>query len=350
MTGTDQPLRIGILSFAHPHVAGYARALRAHDAQVFGTDTGHYDPGTVRGRDLAAQIEVEYLDDVDAVLARHPDAVVVTAENAAHADLARRAIDSGAAVLCEKPLTTDIGSAVQLVAAAEAAGVLLMTAYPVRFAPSFRRLVASVRGGELGEIVAISGSNNGKIPLAERSWFTDRDRAGGGALIDHVVHCADLIDELLGEQAQDVFASVNRVLHADRGVTVETGGVVSISYPSGVIATIDCSWSQPDTAATWGGLTLEVHGTAGSIRIDPFADHLGGFDADGAVWAPYGVDLDQLLIDEFIAAIRAGRRPMPDGHAGLRSLAIVDAAQRSLNEGRPVSLAALPNARATRQK
>jgi len=338
MSTVDRPLRIGVLSFAHPHIEAYAHALRAHDVEVFGTDVGSFDAGTVRGRELAERMGVEYLDDVDAVLDRRPDAVIVTAENAQHAELALRAIEAGAHVLCEKPLTTSIDSAVGLVAAAEEAGVRLMTAYPVRFAPSFRALVQTARRGDLGEIVAITGTNNGRIPLGDRSWFTDADRAGGGALVDHVVHCADLIDELLGEPAADVFATANRVLHADRGVQVETGGVVSISYPSGVIATIDCSWSQPDNADTWGGLTLEVHGTEGSMRIDPFADHVGGFDADGGVWSPFGVDLDQLLIDEFLAAVRESRDPRPDGRVGVRTLAIVDAAQRSLAVQAPVAL------------
>lgn len=333
----DRDLSVGILSFAHPHVEAYAHALHARGIEVFGTDLGDVDDGTIRGHDLAARMGVEYLDDVDAVLERRPDAVIVTAENADHARLAHRAIRAGAHVLCEKPLTDDLRSAVELVDAAEAAGLYLMTAYPVRFAPSFRALVGAVRRGDLGDIVSIFGTNNGQMPSG-RSWFTEQERAGGGAIIDHVVHCADLLDELLGESALEVFATANRVLHADKGVSVETGGVVSVVYPSGVIATIDCSWSQPDCAATWGGLTLEVHGTRGSMRIDPFAEHVDGYDSAGAVWAPFGIDLDQLLIDEFLAAIRESRVPRPDGRVGVRTLAIVDAAQRSLATGAPAAL------------
>lgn len=330
-------LRVGILSFAHPHVEAYASALRTRGVEIFGTDLGGTDDGTLRGRELAAQMGVEYLESVEAVLDRCPDAVIVAAENAHHADLAHRALEAGAHVLCEKPLTDGIRSAVDLVSAAKAAGRHLMTAYPVRFAPSFRALVVAVRRGDLGEIVSISGTNNGQMPSG-RSWFTDQDRAGGGALVDHVVHCADLIDELLGEPADEVYATANRVLHAHEGVSVETGGVVSVAYPSGVIAVIDCSWSQPDNAATWGGLTLEVHGTLGSMRIDPFADHVGGCDDAGEVWAPFGADLDQLLIDEFLATVQDPDALRLDGRAGLRTLAIVDAAQRSLAAGLPVLL------------
>ncbi|MFB6610050.1 Gfo/Idh/MocA family protein [Agromyces sp. NPDC056379] len=334
MSRTTEPLRIGILSFAHPHVEAYARALVARGIEVVGTDLPPYDAGTQRGAELAARLGIEYLDDVDAVLARAPHGVIVTAENVRHRELVLAAIGAGAHVLCEKPIATEVGDALAMVDAAEAAGVSLMTAYPVRFAPSFRELVARVRAGQLGELVAVSGTNNGKIPL-DRSWFTSGAAAGGGALVDHVVHCADLLDELLGEPAQEVYATANRILHADRGVEVETGGVVSIAYPSGVIATIDCSWSQPDTASTWGGLTLEVHGTRGSMRIDPFAAHVSGYGEGGATWDAFGTDLDQLMVDEFLGAIRESRAPRPDGSVGVRTLAIVDAAQRSVRSGLP---------------
>ncbi|WP_022889703.1 Gfo/Idh/MocA family protein [Agromyces italicus] len=334
MNRTTEPLRIGILSFAHPHVEAYARSLLARGVEVFGTDLTPYDAGTQRGAELAERLGIEYLDDVDAVLARAPHGVIVTAENARHRELALAAFAAGAHVLCEKPIATEPADALAMVEAADAAGVTLMTAYPVRFAPSFRELVARVRAGQFGEILAVSGTNNGKIPL-DRSWFTNEAAAGGGALVDHVVHCADLLDELLGETAQEVYATANRILHADRGVEVETGGVVSIAYPSGVIATIDCSWSQPDSAATWGGLTLEVHGTRGSMRIDPFAAHISGYGTGGATWDAFGSDLDELMIDEFLGAVGDSRAPVPDGSVGVRTLAVVDAAKRSVRSGLP---------------
>lgn len=334
------PLTIGIISFAHPHAESYARALLARGARVLATDpqerTDAVDhPPTVglRGADLAARLGIDYHDTVETLLAAGPDAVIVATENALHRRYAEQALRAGVPVLCEKPLATTIEDAVALIEAADAAGVPLLTAYPVRFAPQLRELVGRVRAGELGTIVAINGTNTGKLP--GRPWFTDPALAGGGALMDHVVHCADLVDVLLGESASEVYARANRILHA--GVATETGGLVSIAYPSGVIATIDCSWSQPDSAPTWGGLTLEVHGTAGSMRVDPFAEHIAGYDADGALVEPVGADLDGLLIDAFLAAIARGSTAPadPDGRVGLRSFAVADAARRSAASGRP---------------
>ncbi|UFU06446.1 Gfo/Idh/MocA family protein [Ruania halotolerans] len=335
-------LTVAILSFAHPHVHGYAAYLTSHEGiRVIGTDTGIPDPGTLRGADLADQLGITYFPDVASVLAEAPDAVVICSENAAHRELTEQALAAGAHVLCEKPLATTDEDAAAMISAAGRAGRILMTAYPVRFSPVFADLVARHRAGQLGQILSIHGTNNGKMPRpGERSWFTDPARSGGGALMDHVVHVADLLDELLGETAADVHAAANQIMHADAGV--ETGGVVSVRYPSGVIAQIDCSWSLPDSAPTWGGLTLEVQGTRGSIRIDPFAGHVAGYDADGAMWQPYGADLDARMIAAFLTAVRTGTQPQPDGAVGARTLAIVTAAQRSVASGRPEAVLPTP--------
>jgi predicted dehydrogenase len=207
----------------------------------------------------------------------------------------------------------------------------------VRFSPTFQQTVRAIRAGEIGDVLAIRGTNNGKLP-SDRAWFVDPAESGGGALVDHVVHCAQLIDELLGTSPESVRAVGNRVFHADRDLRVETGGVVSLTYPGNVIASIDCSWSWPDSAPNWGGLTLDVVGTEGSIRIAPFIEHVGGYDSDGAVWHDYGPDLDRLMIAEFVDAVRNGRAAVPDGRSGLRTLAIVDAALRSADTAVPVRL------------
>ncbi|HLS15439.1 MAG TPA: Gfo/Idh/MocA family oxidoreductase [Beutenbergiaceae bacterium] len=333
-------LTVGLLSFAHSHAFSYAAALSADPTiELITTDTGVYDDGTVRGEELAEQLGVTYLPDVDAVLARRPDAVVIAGENAEHRDLTERAIAAGAHVLCEKPLATTDADAAAMVAAAEAAGVILMTAYPVRFSSSFTELLGRVRSGQLGTIFAIHGTNNGKMPLAMRSWFTDPERSGGGALVDHVVHVADMVDALLGEPAEQVYAATNHILRAEAGRDVETGGVVSVRYPSGALATIDCSWSVPESAPGWGGLTLEVHGTAGSVRIDPFAAKVQGYDSQGMFQAPFGANTDARMVAEFLDAVRTGRQPQPDGAVGARTLGIVTAAQRSARSGKPEALA-----------
>jgi 1,5-anhydro-D-fructose reductase (1,5-anhydro-D-mannitol-forming) len=332
MTGPESSkMKVAVLSFAHGHAEGYIRHLKLRDdIELVGCDpdgTWSLDDGA-RGQELADEWGVAYLDTYEKVLDWGPDAAVICSENAKHRKLVEQAAAAGAHILCEKPLATTTADAEAMLYAVDRAGVALMIAFPVRFAPSFVELKSQVQAGLLGDVLAVLGTNNGKIP-SERRWFTDPALSGGGSLVDHVVHCADLLDSLLEQPATSVRAVSNRILHAETGVQVETGGLVTITYESGVIATIDCSWSQPISAPSWGGLTLEVLGTKGSVKISPFASHVGGYGAAGAIWLPLGTDLDGKMIDEFLDGVREGRQPQPDGGAGLRTVTIMNAAQLS---------------------
>ncbi|WP_341935991.1 Gfo/Idh/MocA family oxidoreductase [Microbacterium sp. LWO14-1.2] len=329
------PLRIAVLSFAHTHALSYVHALQTMPGiELIATDPdGATAPDdALRGADLATELGVSYVDDYDAAFAWKPDAVVIAAENSRHRELVERAASAGAHVLCEKPLATTVDDAVAMQRACDEAGVMLMVAYPVRFSPVVRDALAELRAGRLGRILSVTGVNNGKLP-GDRAWFTDPDLAGGGALVDHVVHCADLLDELLGERASSVRAVSNGILHAQRDLAVETGGLVTIGYPSGVIATIDCSWSWPMSSPTWGGVTLQVVAERGTVTVSPFAKGVAGHDASGETWTPVGADLDALLLDEFVAAVREGRQPQPDAGVGIRTVEIVKAAQASAASG-----------------
>ncbi len=335
-------LRVGLASFAHVHASGYARLLAQRpdvDLVASDPDVRGEDDGQARGSELAAELGVRHVAGYDELFAQDLDAVVVCTENSRHRVVVEQAAAAGVHVLCEKPLATTLEDAAAMRAACDRAGVVLMTAYPVRFHPGFRKLRESVRRGDLGRVLAITGTNNGQAPIASRRWFVDPDLAGGGALMDHTVHLADLLDDLLDHQPRSVYAQVNRIVHA-ADVEVETGGLVALTYPDGVVATIDCSWSAPASYPGWGGLTLTVEGERGSVTLDAFAERLEVFDdqAGGLRWQPYGADLDALMLQEFLGAVREERVPQPDGGVGYRTLQVVRAAYASAASGRSVQL------------
>lgn len=340
----ERMLRVGILSFAHVHAATYATLLRDWPGVELLTadpDAATAPAEELRGSKLARSLGVNHVDTYEQLFAWHPDAVIVTSENARHRPLVEAAAAAGAAVLCEKPLATTLADGRAMKAACEAAGVTLMMAFPVRFSPAFGQLREAVAGGMLGTLLAATGTNNGKIPVGERAWFTDPELSGGGAMVDHIVHVADLLAVLTGLRPRSVRAVSNRILHVDKpSVRAETGGLVTVSYEGGFVATIDCSWSQPDHAPTWGGLTLQVVGSAGIADIDPFAQHVGGFaeSGPGGLHLNYGVNTDSILLAEFLGAVRAGSQPQPDATAGLDTLRIVLAAQESAHIGSVVAL------------
>lgn len=335
----EQPLKVAVMSFAHTHARGYVSLLQeAEGVSVLTADPGPHPAGELRGRELAEELGVDYVDTFDELLAWTPDAVVITSENARHRELVELAAAAGADILCEKPLATTLEDGLAIQKAVEGANVMLMVAFPVRFASTFQKLKAAHHNGALGELVSVRGSNNGKLPSV-RSWFTDPALSGGGALVDHVVHIADLIEGLMGANPVSVTAVVNQKLHSERA-QAETAGLVTISYDNGVIAGIDCSWSLPNTAPTWGGVKLSVAGTSGTAEIDFFGPRARGIDAvtGNPIELPYGPNFDDALLKTFINGVREGAQPQPDVNVGLKTLRIVLAAQKSASTGKTISI------------
>ncbi|MET3806358.1 putative dehydrogenase [Nakamurella sp. UYEF19] len=340
--GDGRALKVGLLSFAHVHAAGYAGLLQARpdiDLLVADPEAGGAPSGELRGSAMADGLGVDLVDSYDELFDWGPDAVVVCAETSRHRPLVEWAAAAGVHVLCEKPLATSLVDARAMIEACTAGGVQLMTAYPVRFHPGFRALRDQVRSGALGKVFAATGTNNGQAPIASRRWFVDAELAGGGSLMDHTVHLADLLDDLLGSPAQSVYAQVNNIVHGDE-VDVETGGLVVVTYQDGTVATIDCSWSAPRSYPAWGGLTLAVEAEHASCSFDAFADRFDVFDdrAGRLSWTDFGPDLDSLMLEEFLSCVRTGRAVQPDGEVGYRTLEIVRAAYHSAATNAPVTL------------
>jgi predicted dehydrogenase len=325
------------MSMAHLHALSYIGLLSARpdvELAVTDPDAAQRPAGESGGRALAEQLGVtRYLDTYEELLDWGPDGVVVCSENSRHRELTELAAAAGAHVLCEKPLATTVADGEAMVAACAAAGVHLMVAYPVRFSRQFRALQATLPA--LGPVVAVTGTNNGKLPTS-RAWFADPVLAGGGAVTDHTVHLADLLDCLFGgAEAESVHAITNRTINAAAGV--ENGGLLSLRYPGGVIATIDCSWSVPEHYPTWGGLTLRLVGADGIADMDAFAQAVHGFQEStrAPLRLDFGAGGDGAMLEEFVSAIRDGRRPQPDGESGLRSLRVVARAYESVRTGAP---------------
>lgn len=316
---------VAVIGTAHPHARSYVQVLDSMPSvEVILADIeGHGD--------IPAPTTVSTLDEVWAVRDGHgPDAVVICTSNANHLEPALAAIERGIAVLCEKPLATTVDDAQRMVDAAAKRGVVLMTAYPVHFSPQIVALQRAIADGEFGDIVAVMGTNNGKIPL-DRDWFTSPDE--GGSLMDHVVHVAEILFQTFG-LPKTVYATTGDIISVAGALNGETSALVTLTYPNGMVATIDSSWSQPQTASTWGGLTVHVAGTKGQGFADAFAERVEG----PGLWLGYGVDTNRMLLETFLNAARTGTTVEPSGVTGLQTAKIVAAAKQSASTGQPVLL------------
>lgn len=338
-------LRIGIFSFAHVHAEGYASVLQTMPDVEF---IGIADENIERGQHFAARYGVNVYPSYEALLADNADAVVICSENARHLPLVRLAAEAGAHVLCEKPLATTIDDAREIVQVCADAGVLLMTAFPMRFSTPAVEVKKQIDSGVLGAIYGINATNQGSIPelhqkdqlpFLRRDWFVDKSLAGGGAVTDHVVHLADLLRWYLGKEAVEVYAATNQIIHENR-VEVETAGLVMLTFEDGTFASIDCSWSKPAAYPTWGGLAMEIVAEDGMAKMDAFKQVMNVYrsGAPHGAYAYWGSDSNAAMLEEFTAAIREGRAPAVTGEDGLRAVEIVAAAYESAERGQPVKL------------
>jgi predicted dehydrogenase len=155
-------------------------------------------------------------------------------------------------------------------------------------------------------------------------------------MMDHVVHLADLFSWILGTEPLEVYALSNRIVHTD-AVTVETSGLVTVVYPDGVFATIDCSWNRPYVYPSWGGLAFSVVADRGTIDADLFRQQLVQYGGSRPMsWVGFGTDTNQLMIQEFLDAIAQGRPAVVTGEDGLRATRVALAALASAESGEPV--------------
>jgi predicted dehydrogenase len=329
-------MRIGIASFAHTHAEAYARALMLMpDAEL----VGFTDDDDARAEDVTTRLGLRRFTGADALLAADLDGVVICTENNGHRFWAEQAAAAGVGVLSEKPLATSVADAQAMVDVCEQAGVALMTAFPMRFNAPLIALRDVIRSGHAGRVRCFEGVNQGQLPRRHREWFVDPVLAGGGALTDHTVHLADVLRWILTSEVTEVYAQTNQLLHED-DLVVETGGLVALGFADGTIATIDSSWSRPDSYPTWGGLGLRVITDGGALEADAFGQTITVYDdaAGGLTWLPWGRDDDRAMLEEFVSALRDVRPATPDGTDGFRAVQIVQAAYESAATGQPVPI------------
>ena len=326
-------MRAGIFGVGHVHSEGYIGNLRRSPGVEF-VGASDSDPGMLSAW-TARHSATGFASDA-ALIAAGVDFGIVCSPTNAHLATVEAMAAAGIHVLCEKPLATNTADARRIVEACADAGVMLMTAFPMRFSPSLAAGAEWIEQGRIGEVLAITGTNRGHLPTDYAPWFADPELAGGGAVMDHTVHLADVIRWWLEEDPAEVYAETNHVLHPQ--VTVETGGLVTLGFDSGIFATIDCSWSRPHNYPTWGGLEIEVVGTEGVFTIDAFAQRFDLWSHGETSWVDWGSDTNQLMIDHFAAAVRGEAEVLVTGADGLRATEIALAAYRSAAAGQPVAL------------
>lgn len=326
--------RLAIMSFAHLHADFYATAISGlPDVELVGV----WDDVPERGEQAAEKYGTRFFATPEELFAPENgiQGVIITSENINHKRDVLVAAEAGVDILCEKPISVSVEDAREMIERCEQAGVQLMISFPCRYSPAFLRLLDMVRGGELGEILCIKGTNRGENP---GGWFNDPSLAGGGAVIDHTVHVVDLMRVMLQEEVVKVYAEIDTVF--DPSLPCDDAGILTMNFEGGCCATLDASWSRPANYPIWGDVTMAVIGTGGNAWVDLFVEHIDVWrPAEGTYrWEPYGHDVNADLIADFVRCVETGA-PVPiTGYDGLKAMEVALGAYRAAETGRPVSL------------
>lgn len=341
-------VRVGIVGagIGKAHANGYSKLENVEIAALC-------DLNEERARGLAEEFRIPklYTDYREMLASEALDAVSVCTPNALHAEVAIAALESGCHVLCEKPLATSAEDGRRIVEAARNARGKFMVGMNNRFRGDTQLLKQFIEDGALGEVYyARCGwvRRNG-IP-GMGSWFTRKETAGGGPLIDIGVHALDLTLYLMGNPKPVSVFGATYAKFGPRGkglgswgVRVEGGvfdvedlATAQVRFENGATLNLEASWAQHIGADR---LYSEVYGDEGGATLDPLRVHTEryGRPVDLAPLAPT-VNGHEAEVKHFIDCIVEDRQPLATGEQALDVMKILDGIYESSRTGDSVRL------------
>lgn len=266
-------------------------------------------------------------------------AVAIATPPASHLPVGLACIEAGRHVLIEKPLATTHEDGLALVNAADAAGVVLMCDHTFCYTPVVERLRELVRSGELGDITYVD-SIRVNLGLVQ----SDVD-----VIWDLAPHDLSILDFVLPDDVRPVAVSASG---ADPLATGQNCvGYLTIPLSTGAIAHVTSNWLSPTKIrqtvfagakkmAVWDDMKpyqrLAIVDKGIDVRHSADEDERRRLMVDyrtGDMVIPAINETSEALqkvVNHFVHCVRTGDTPLTDGRAGLRILAVLEAAATSI--------------------
>ncbi|HUR86490.1 MAG TPA: Gfo/Idh/MocA family oxidoreductase [Solirubrobacteraceae bacterium] len=289
----------------------------------------------VRERLAAVHRRARFTADLDDLLADDDlDAIVVATPVPTHADLAVRVLQAGKHCFVEKPLAQSVADAERAVAAADAAGRLLMVGHLLEYHPGVRKLKEIADSGELGDIHYIYSN---RLNLGQL-------RADENALWSLGAHDISVILHLAGEDPTSCSALGESYMRPG----VEDVVFAFLRFPSGLAAHLHLSWLDPhkerrftvvgsQRMATFDDMDLERKVTVYDKGFDQPSGSYGEYiTRAGDIYSPRISNAEplRLEVEHFVSCVRDGVAPRSDGASGLRVVRVLEALQAELDRTR----------------
>ncbi len=289
-------------------------------------------------RDLAQRTfpATEMVDDVARVTeADDIDVVVVATPVFTHYDFAKAALSNGKHVWVEKPMTSNLEQANELVALAESNGLILMVDHTFLFTGAVVKMKELIDGGDLGDL-----------------YYFDSVRINLGlfqhdvnVIWDLATHDFSIMDYLLGPSAKAV--SAHGCGHFDTGL--EDVAYVSVFYENDLMAHFHANWLSPvkirrtilggsKRMLVWDDLNAEerikIYDKGMEVKTQEGVYRVLATPRVGEMNAPVvpGIEALSTEVGYMYDCIKSGEKPFNDGAAGARVVAVLEATDKSLKQ------------------
>ncbi|MCH8068359.1 MAG: inositol 2-dehydrogenase [Candidatus Marinimicrobia bacterium] len=266
------------------------------------------------------------------------EGVLILSPSNLHADQIMQAAKARKHIFCEKPIALAPDIIINVLNVVEEQGVKLQVGFNRRFDPDFKRLKQAVDCGKIGRLYFIKITSRDPAPPP-----LEYIQSSGGIFLDMTIHDFDMVRYLSGSDVYEVYAAgavlIDQVF-ADAG-DVDTA-VTTLKLKSGALAVIDNS-----RQAVYGyDQRIEVFGSKGSITAENNTATRTILTVSEGVISDKPLDFFleryresyRVEIQEFVRAIREDLETPVSGIDGLKPILIGRAAQRSLDEGKPIKV------------
>lgn len=298
------------------------RALGEHELLL-------HDVVEARWLALAAEVGGVGSGDLENLLARRPDAVLVCTPPHLHTPVAHRAVEARMHLFIEKPIAHSLDGVDAMLEMAATRGRVVLVGYNLRFDAGLRRAKALLDKGAVGRILAVKAEFGQYLPdwrpcQDHRQSYTARRAQGGGIILDGS-HEIDYLRWLAGE-VQAVSCAAARL--GDVTVDAEDVAALTLRLAGDAIAEIHLDCVQRGYARS-----CKIIGDRGTLTWD-LQEGVRLLVAGETAWKSFPAvpDRNAMYLDElrhFLACIQEGVKPMVDGYDGRRVLEIALAAHRA---------------------
>lgn len=266
------------------------------------------------------------IDDV----AEKLDLVSVVTPPAAHYPIVMDLIDRGIPVFCEKPITTDVEQAKELVKRSKETGVPVGIGFKMRYEPVFAKAKELI--GEVGELFGLSVAKNQPFSEDHRSeWIKNT-----GCMYELSVHDYDLINWIMDAVPETIEADLR---YADTWVR-ESRAFLNVEYSNGVKGQLMSSYSM-DSAWAPNDITMVFTGERGTMRVER-PDRIVLATKDGVSKVDIeplgGLEVFVVQIQKFIDKLIAGEEYLPGIEDGAINTIMIEAANKAHKEGKKIAL------------